>query len=225
MGDVHDLPVTRQDVLPGVLDTVERTSTALTIDHTVLEAVDFDEWLAVGVPLFLSADALPWWVGDWCVAAGHRWGRTSEGEAMIHREVAGAANLTASTIADYWTVAEAIPPAMRREKLSWSHHEVVANLDPAEADELLGLAAHGDFDEVRQVRQRWSVERLRAEIRERRRQGVEEPLPGVTAPVRLSVPAEVASAAPAALEAVLRAQEWPPEVSVPLRGLLQVVAS
>jgi len=188
-----------QLALPGV---AAATPTTLTIG----DGTDYDTWLAAGGRLLGAASSINWWVGDWILHGETQWGATDSGMAMIRREICAVTNLDPQTLERVRHIAASVPPEVRREALSWSHHVEVASLPPETQQGLLDLAAEGDVDPVSGERRRWPVERLRREVRRLRDLDAGDPLPGLppsTRPLRVMVPREtVAAALPALVDAV-----------------------
>jgi hypothetical protein len=188
-----------QLTLPG---TTTATPTALTVDP----GVDFDTWLAAGGRLLGAASSINWWVGDWILHGEAQWGGTDGGMAMLRREICAVTNLDPQTLERVRHIASSVPPQVRREGLSWSHHVEVAALPLDAQAELLEAAEAGDVDAVSGESRRWPVERLRREVRRLRDLEAGDPLPGLPAPsrpLRVMVPREtVAAALPALVDAV-----------------------
>lgn len=89
--------------------------------------------------------AWSWIVGDLILAAVHHFGPT-RGLTLIAE-----ADLSQAHIARCVAVAERIPHGSRRPTLSWSHHELVAGIDPHNQTRLLDLAETETLS-VRQLR-------------------------------------------------------------------------
>lgn len=191
--------MTDQLTLPG---TTTATATAL----VVAPGVDYDTWLAAGTRLLGAASSVNWWVGDWILHGETEWGATEGGMAMLRREICAVTNLDPQTLERVRHIAAAVPPQVRREGLSWSHHVEVAALPLDAQAELLEAAEAGDVDAVSGESRRWPVERLRREVRRLRDLEAGDPLPGLPAPsrpLRVMVPREtVAAALPALVDAV-----------------------
>ena len=97
------------------------------------EDTSFEDWTAIGQRLQWISKAIHWWIGDWIRFGERKWGeRYSQALAETPFAYQTLAN-------DVW-VASAIEPSRRKEKLTFSHHAVVAALPPAEQDELLSIA-------------------------------------------------------------------------------------
>lgn len=107
----------------------------------------FDEWLEFGRNLANANKTLNWWIGDWWAAGSHRYGERAKvaAEGIFGREFQTLANLA--------SVCRSFESSRRREVLSFNHHEAVASLEPAKADELLERAE----------RDGWTVRDIRAE--------------------------------------------------------------
>lgn len=122
--------------------------------------LDVNEWARLGRNLGVMSRGNQWWIGDWI-----RYGDTRYGEKYSR-----ASKLTGydvQTLTNYVYVATRFADiTRRREKLSWSHHEAVAALDPDQQDNWLTLA----------VGLKWAVKDLRCELRARRGRSDDEPI-------------------------------------------------
>jgi hypothetical protein len=117
-----------------------------------VENMDFGEWATAGRRLSAMGRCGQWGLGDWI-----RYGNANFGERY-----AWAARVTGydvQTLMNMVYVASRFDISRRRENLSWSHHETVAALDPAEQDRWLDRA----------VTDRFSIADLRGELRSLRR--------------------------------------------------------
>jgi hypothetical protein len=114
--------------------------------------LDIREWARIGQRLGVMGRCNQWWIGDWI-----RYGDAKYGEKYSR-----AAKLTGydvQTLTNYVYVATSFADVTRRrETISWSHHEAVAALEPAQQDNWLTLAAG----------LKWAVKDLRDELRARR---------------------------------------------------------
>lgn len=96
--------------------------------------IELAEWIAAGQYLGTVGRSSQWWIGDWIL-----YGNTKFGERY-----ARAARITGydvQTLTNMVYVASRYEISRRREKLSWSHHESLAALTPAEQDHWLDQAA------------------------------------------------------------------------------------
>jgi hypothetical protein len=87
--------------------------------------VSFEEWSRFGDALTRADSALMWVLGDWLVCGeAHKkaWGEK-------YTAVLAATGYSYQTGANALWVANAIEFSLRREKLSFEHHKVVAHLD------------------------------------------------------------------------------------------------
>jgi hypothetical protein len=132
---------------------IEVTGVKLTSIGLVLpDNLDVKDWEIIGLKLGQYERAFMWAIGDWWAFAEHRYGDRK------HFVDEGYFGLTYQTIANCASICRAVETSRRREDLSFSHHAEVAAFDPAEQDELLGLAQSGG----------WSVKKLRETIKWRR---------------------------------------------------------
>jgi hypothetical protein len=106
------------------------------------------EWLAAGRRLGAIGRCSQWWIGDWVRYGAARWGeRYAEAARVTGYDVASLRNMA-------W-VASQFDLSLRSDKLSWSHHVLLAPLDRDEQRRWLERA----------VAERLSVADLRLELR------------------------------------------------------------
>lgn len=116
------------------------------------EGLALEEWVRVGVQLDHTLDSSFWWLGDWLV-----YGRTRFPER--YRRVVETTDFDYQTLRNYAWVANRVDPPRRRPALSFQHHAEVAALSGRQQEEWLARAEEN----------RWSRNRLRAEVRAQRR--------------------------------------------------------
>jgi hypothetical protein len=98
-------------------------------------ALPFTQWQEIGQALAHVSGALAWWIGDWWAFGEHAYGERYKA-AKEHLP------LNVHSCENYASVARAFKEtSRRREVLPFSHHQIVAALDPARADELLAWCA------------------------------------------------------------------------------------
>lgn len=106
------------------------------------------EWLAAGRRLGAIGRCSQWWIGDWVRYGASRWGeRYVEAAKVTGYDVASLRNMA-------W-VAGQFDLSLRSDKLTWSHHVLLAPLEPDEQRRWLARALH----------ERLSVADLRLELR------------------------------------------------------------
>lgn len=130
----------KKDATDIDLGPVRLTATGVDF-HTSLT---LDEWRSVMQWTKRCEHAVAWWLGDLVVAGDNMFGEEASQE--YERE----------TIRKFAWVAEKVQPAIRRKALSFTHHEVVAKLEPREQKHWLAAAEAGG----------WSAKELRRQIRE-----------------------------------------------------------
>jgi hypothetical protein len=118
------------------------------------------DWLATGRRLGAIGRCSQWWIGDWIRYGNSRWGeKYAEAARVTGYDVASLRNMA-------W-VASQFDLSLRSDKLSWSHHVLLAPLEPEQQRYWLHRANE----------ERLSVADLRLELRARgqgSRQGSEE---------------------------------------------------
>jgi len=115
------------------------------------------EWLATGRRLGAIGRCSQWWIGDWIRYGTAKWGeKYAEAARVTGYDVASLRNMA-------W-VASRFDLSLRSDKLTWSHHVLLAPLEPDEQRRWLQRAAE----------ERLSVADLRVELRALR-EGDREP--------------------------------------------------
>lgn len=115
------------------------------------------EWLSTGRRLGAIGRCSQWWIGDWIRFGTARWGeKYTEAARVTGYDVASLRNMA-------WVAAQ-FDPSLRSDKLSWSHHVLLAPLPEDEQRRWI----------TRAVEQRLSVADLRLELRARRHRDLEE---------------------------------------------------
>ncbi len=106
------------------------------------------EWLSTGRRLGAIGRCSQWWIGDWIRYGTARWGeKYSEAARVTGYDVASLRNMA-------WVAAQ-FDSSLRSDKLSWSHHVLLA---PLTADEQRSWIE-------RAIDERFSVADLRLELR------------------------------------------------------------
>jgi hypothetical protein len=110
--------------------------------------LEHPEWVRWGHHLGVMSRVSNWWVGDWLQYGASRWGeKYSEAARITHYDV--------KTLRNIAYVARRFSLSRRRDKLTWSHHAEVAQLEPDDQDRWLDRA----------VADHLSVADLRIELR------------------------------------------------------------
>ncbi len=129
--------------------------------------LDPREWAAAGRRLGAIGRCSQWWIGDWVRYGTARWGeRYVEASRITGYDVTSLRNMA-------WVASRFGNLSLRSDKLTWSHHVLLAPLEPEDAQRWIERAAE----------ERWSVSDLRVELRSHRREPRELPsLAGEVAP-------------------------------------------
>lgn len=109
---------------------VELSSNGLTIKQDI----DIDQWLEVGKFLKKAEGAVQFWIGDWL-----NYGERKYGE--MYSQALEATDKEYGTLRNYKWVADRIELSRRRDNLTFSHHQEVAQLEPNEQDYWLERAS------------------------------------------------------------------------------------
>lgn len=118
--------------------------------------VDLDqaEWLSTGRRLGAIGRCSQWWIGDWIRYGTGRWGEKYTAAARVTGyDVASLRNMA-------WVAAQ-FDLSLRSDKLSWSHHVLLAPLEPEQQRRWIARA----------VEEGLSVADLRLELRARGKGG------------------------------------------------------
>jgi site-specific DNA-methyltransferase (adenine-specific) len=116
-------------------------------------AVSFTQWQKIGERLAEVEGSVQWWLGDWWACGEQAYGERASAVAK------GIFPLSFGTLMNYGWVASAIETSRRREVLTFSHHQEIAPLPPAQQAKWLARAAAGEDGKP------WPVTRLRQEIK------------------------------------------------------------
>jgi hypothetical protein len=108
------------------------------------------EWLSAGRRLGAIGRCSQWWIGDWI-----RYGTTRWGEKYV--EAARVTGYDVASLRNMAWVSSRFDLSLRSDKLSWSHHVLLAPLPPGEQRRWIETA----------VAERLSVADLRLELRVR----------------------------------------------------------
>lgn len=141
----------------------KESAIASTIAWLPQRDLDPREWAAAGRRLGAIGRCSQWWIGDWVRYGSTRWGeRYVEASRITGYDVASLRNMA-------WVASRFGDLSLRSDKLTWSHHVLLAPLEPEDAQGWIERAAH----------ERWSVSDLRIELRSTRRQPRELASPAV----------------------------------------------
>lgn len=154
---------------------------------TLPTTITYDRYEALGAHLGHATEVLQFAIGDWLVA----------GESLFPEQwsqAAEALSLSESERGRYARVASRVPPEIRKQELSWSHHRAVAGLERGEQEHWLNLA----------VNERLSKAQLEELIAEHKRKSQAGRVP---APPRSYVVERVADMATRVWESALRVDD------------------
>lgn len=110
-----------------------------------------NDWDQAGQFLGRITRAVQWEIGDWLNLGEGKWGE-------LYEEAEKVTKLSYSYIAQCRWVADHVEFCVRTQKLSFTHHLLVASLPEEEQHHWLKLASEGDDGK------RWTVARLRLEL-------------------------------------------------------------
>jgi hypothetical protein len=92
----------------------------------------YKQWEKAGEFIKRSHEAVQFWRGDWV-----NYGELNFDEWSQHFDPD---ELSSETLRNEKWVAQKVPPVRRRTGLSWTHHQLVAELEPEEQIEMLDMA-------------------------------------------------------------------------------------
>jgi hypothetical protein len=138
----------KESVTP-LVPKARRSSSALSkIAWVPQRDLGHSDWLAAGRRLGAIGRCSQWWIGDWVRYGTARWGeKYAEAARVTGYDVASLRNMA-------W-VASRFDLSLRNDKLTWSHHVLLAPLDSEEQRQWLQRAS----------KERLSVADLRLELR------------------------------------------------------------
>ncbi|HXB66193.1 MAG TPA: hypothetical protein VNV42_15085 [Solirubrobacteraceae bacterium] len=96
--------------------------------------LDHPTWVQAGRKLGVLGRGGQWWLGDWLLYGGFRWGQK-------YAEAARITGYDAGSLRNMAWMASQFPPPRRRASLTWCHHAAVAGLSLAEQERWLDLVA------------------------------------------------------------------------------------
>jgi hypothetical protein len=105
-------------------------------------------WFEEGIPLLLSSMTCRWEIGDWALRTPAEASRAEVKELL--EEAAARTGYEVNSLRDLRTVAERIPPELRKQGLSWYGHKAISRLivsDNGRVNEDKSLALRADFIE------------------------------------------------------------------------------
>ncbi len=117
------------------------------------QGMDFKAWVAAGRRFGVVARCSQWWIGDWV-----QFGNVTWGEKYV--EASRITGYDTGTLRNMAWVAAQFDVSLRSDKLSWSHHALLAPLEDEEKREWIDRA----------VADRLSVADLRIELKASQRQ-------------------------------------------------------
>jgi hypothetical protein len=166
---------------PGAMATVVRSrnntsrrGSVSSVAWVPPKELDLEEWLVSGRQLGTISRCSQWWIADWLIYGSSRWGE----KYVTAAKVTGYDPASLRNIA---YVGRRFDVSLRSDKLSWSHHALLAPLDEPARRQWLERAAE----------ERLSVADLRVELRTDRKRDKEE--------AAASAPPEIAHSASAAV--------------------------
>lgn len=95
--------------------------------------LEFEEWQNIGQFLRAVKSTVLFWLGDWLSYGEKHYGDT-------YKRALTTTGLTYGTLRNIKYVANKLPLSLRNYNLSFSHHKIVASLDPEKQKYFLALA-------------------------------------------------------------------------------------
>ncbi len=112
----------------------------------------YPDWVTEGRRIGQLWRASPWWIGDWLLFGTTRWGE-------MYAQAARITGYDRKSLRNMRYVSSRIELSLRKDNLTWSHHALLASLESEEQRHWLDRA----------IRERFSVEDLRVELRDAKR--------------------------------------------------------
>jgi hypothetical protein len=117
--------------------------------------LDFRGWVLEGRRIGLISRGSPWWIGDWLLFGSARWGEMYVAAARV-------TGYDPKSLRNMRYVASRFDLSLRKDKLTWSHHALLAGLEVSERRRWLERALADGL----------SVEDLRTELRAARQPSI-----------------------------------------------------
>lgn len=118
------------------------------------EDMEYHNWILEGRRIGAIGRGSPWWVGDWLHYGTARWGER-------YLEAVKITGYDSKSLRNMRYVSSRFALSLRRDNLTWSHHALLAAMEPGEQRHWLDRAAANRF----------TVEDLRIELRTAQRGG------------------------------------------------------
>lgn len=139
----QELVKIEQEIVP--IQKCRLTTTSLQVPR----GTSIEEWIKIGGVLKSFHKSNKWWIGDWLNFGEKEYGEMFS-QAMDETE------LDYQTLQKYKWVSGSIELSLRRNNLSFSHHELVGKMNPNDQDNWLNKAE----------KEKWDVRSMKEEIRE-----------------------------------------------------------
>lgn len=122
----------------------------------IAEGTSEDEWLDLGGALFKLGSAIQWLLGDWLAFGEREYNKT-------YQQFAEWTGYEVKTLYQYGWVANSVDFSVRTEKLSFTHHQLVASLrledDTIDVERQLYWLKKAEVG-------KWTISQLRKEMRD-----------------------------------------------------------
>jgi hypothetical protein len=120
----------------------------------ITDDLPFEDWERALFGASHIGDTVKWWIGDLLIFGESRYGER-------YAQVLSMPQMNEHKVRDYIYVCSRVARSRRNEKLSFSHHRVVAPLEPMDQERLLRDAASEDWPVVQLREAKANLEALR----------------------------------------------------------------
>lgn len=135
--------------LPVKIENCEPSEVGLDIP----KAISIQQWKEIGHTLCRCQGALQWWIGDWINYGEEVYGeKYAEAIRAFGAEALGAYGYSPETLRVYSSVARRV--VVRDNKLTWTHHKIVAEMPERDQKKWLKRASEN----------KWDTKKLKSEI-------------------------------------------------------------
>ena len=146
---MSDIVEVEKEESAAFLEILKRDWRTAAVYTYLLEGLSYEEWAPIGKALATMQNSTHWLLGHWLTVGEEKYGEK-------YAQAASETGIAPERLMILKYVFSRFPFSRQRHELTWSHHLVVAALEPAVTDKWLAKAVKGD----------WSVAELRGRVKD-----------------------------------------------------------